>query len=118
MSFDIKLDPRLRAVWDRIIDAIGPVKLYSGYVMGRCPSHSDNSPSLEAKANDEGDRLLLKCQAGCDTGDVLRKLNISMWELFSNHTSRAGTVTLDTLADAKCLPAEWLYELGCKNVDN
>ena len=47
-----------------------------------CPNHEDNKPSLSLK--DVGDKLLMRCHAGCDTSDVLSALGLSWSALFDN----------------------------------
>lgn len=46
----------------------------------RCPVHEDRTPSLSVTAGNE--RVLLKCQAGCDTDDILAALGITRADLF------------------------------------
>lgn len=48
---------------------------YGGYGVVRCPAHDDREPSLVLRDGQE--RLLVRCYAGCDAGDVLRKLRSS-----------------------------------------
>jgi len=45
-----------------------------------CPAHDDHSPSLSATLN--GNRILLHCKAGCQTSQILAKLNLSEGDLF------------------------------------
>lgn len=45
-----------------------------------CPAHNDRSPSLSVNRGNKG--VVLKCQAGCDTTEILRRLNLSMSDLF------------------------------------
>lgn len=42
--------------------------------IARCPGHDDNSPSLSIK--DAGDRLLVRCFAGCTFRDVVDALGV------------------------------------------
>ena len=50
-----------------------------------CPSHNDKIPSLSIRQ--EGDRILVSCQAGCSTEAVLSTLNLTMADLFLDQTS-------------------------------
>jgi hypothetical protein len=50
--------------------------------IAQCPAHSDEVASLCIGA--EGKKILLKCQAGCRTEDVLNSLGLSMKDLFEN----------------------------------
>lgn len=47
----------------------------------RCPAHADRSPSLTVAVGADG-RVLLKCQAGCDTEAVVSALGLTMGDLF------------------------------------
>ncbi|MFK0289518.1 toprim domain-containing protein [Streptomyces sp. NPDC090442] len=51
-----------------------------GYV-GVCPAHRDRHPSLRI-TRDDTHRVLLKCRAGCDTGDVITAARLSWSDLF------------------------------------
>ncbi len=55
-----------------------------------CPAHDDAKPSLSI-AEDDG-KLLLYCQAGCATTDVVQAMGLSMADLFSDRT-RERTLT-------------------------
>jgi hypothetical protein len=48
--------------------------------MARCPAHSDGHASLSLTQGD--DRVLVKCQAGCDTDEVLAALDLARADLF------------------------------------
>ena len=45
-----------------------------------CPAHDDATPSLSV--TDGGDRVLIHCQAGCDTARVLEALKLQPADLF------------------------------------
>src|SRR5690606_7207282 len=47
-----------------------------------CPCHDDVQPSLSVK--DDGGTLLLKCQAGCRTADVLKAVGMQWSDLFDD----------------------------------
>ena len=49
--------------------------------MARCPAHEDRKESLALSLN--GDRVLLKCFAGCPTESVLEKVGLRMADLFT-----------------------------------
>jgi putative DNA primase/helicase len=49
--------------------------------MARCPAHTDKTPSLSIGETDNG-AVLLHCHAGCDTGDVLSAIGLSLRDLF------------------------------------
>ncbi|MEO5804418.1 MAG: DUF5906 domain-containing protein [Verrucomicrobiota bacterium] len=47
----------------------------------RCPAHEDRKPSLSVSAGALG-KLLVKCQAGCDTRNVMDSLGLKLKDLF------------------------------------
>ena len=47
----------------------------------RCPAHEDGRPSLSVSRGDDG-RVLLRCQRGCETEDVVRALGLTLRDLF------------------------------------
>lgn len=49
--------------------------------LARCPSHEDRSPSLCIRELDGG-RILLHDFGGCETGDVLAALGLTLADLF------------------------------------
>lgn len=51
--------------------------------MVTCSAHDDRTPSLHVSAGQDG-RVLLKCQAGCETGDVLGADELDWPDLFPN----------------------------------
>lgn len=53
----------------------------------RCPSHEDGRPSLSISEGADG-KTLLKCHAGCETGDILAALGLDMSDLFSEKSDR------------------------------
>jgi hypothetical protein len=52
----------------------------SGF-MALCPAHDDQKPSLSVSEGDGG-KVLVRCFAGCETGDVLDALGLSIHDLF------------------------------------
>lgn len=52
----------------------------NGSGSARCPAHDDRDPSLSVTRAD--DRVLLKCQAGCDISNVLAALKLTAADLF------------------------------------
>ena len=46
-----------------------------------CPAHDDDKPSLCIATLNTG-LILMKCQAGCDTKDVLSEVGLTMHDLF------------------------------------
>lgn len=53
----------------------------SGQWLCRCPAHDDRKASLSIKNDAAGDRILVHCQAGCDTEDVLSAVGYTMRDI-------------------------------------
>src|SRR5690349_15087423 len=49
--------------------------------LARCPSHPDDSPSLDVGVGDDG-RVLLHCWAGCRNADVIAALGLGFRDLY------------------------------------
>jgi hypothetical protein len=52
-----------------------------GRWLAKCPAHQDRSPSLSVRELEDG-RLLLHDFGGCETGDVLAALGLTLADLF------------------------------------
>lgn len=72
--------------YERFVDALRDngnlVKEGSGRAAAQCPAHSDNAPSLSIGPRRDGKGVVVYCQAGCDTADVLSALNMRSADLF------------------------------------
>lgn len=66
---------------DQILNRLDGVKRSGKGFMSKCPSHSDNSPSLKLTELSDG-RILIHCFAGCSPHDVLSAVGLSMGDLF------------------------------------
>ena len=55
-------------------------KLNDGSYLALCPSHADKNPSLHIAVKDN--KILLSCQAGCKTVDVVKAMGLEMTDLF------------------------------------
>ncbi|MGE5593428.1 MAG: hypothetical protein ACM3X3_07075 [Betaproteobacteria bacterium] len=65
-----------------------------GRWLARCPAHNDTHPSLSVREASDG-KVLLRCWAGCDSGQVLAALGLSWRDLFPDGArgrSKAATV--------------------------
>ena len=51
-----------------------------GQYMARCPCHDDRRQSLSIGTGEKG--VVLKCHAGCDTGDILASVGLEPRDLF------------------------------------
>lgn len=47
-----------------------------------CPVHGDKTPSLSVNRGTKGAGVIIKCQAGCETKDVVDTLGLTMRDLF------------------------------------
>ena len=56
----------------------------------RCPAHDDQKASLGVREGDDG-KVILYCQAGCDTRDVVNSLGLEMGGLFPSHPRNGET---------------------------
>lgn len=64
-----------------------------------CPAHDDRRQSLSVKQ--DGERILLKCHAGCRTEDIVSSLGLRMSDLFVNdkaNTNRLPSIRKETPA--------------------
>lgn len=58
-----------------------------GEYLCRCPAHDDRTASL-CVGTGEGGRILVKCQAGCDTRDVVKAMGLKMADLYPDEGKR------------------------------
>lgn len=64
-----------------ILNKLSKVKsLSNGEYQACCPAHEDKNPSLNLKQ--EGDKILITCQAGCQTEAVMQSIGLQMSDLF------------------------------------
>jgi hypothetical protein len=61
----------------------------SGRWKALCKSHDDHNPSLSITEGDDG-KILLKCQAGCETSDALAAYGMTMADLFLDENKRSN----------------------------
>ena len=64
-----------------------------------CPAHEDRSPSLTVTEGDDG-RVLMHCHGGCDTADILARLELTAGDLFEPTDTR-NRVQRDVLGPAE-----------------
>jgi len=72
------------------------VKRTAAGITARCPAHSDHRNSLSI--TDGGDKLLLKCHAGCTSESVCNALGISLSDLFADKPSITGKRRAEVVA--------------------
>ncbi len=101
------------------------------HATANCPSHADRERSLSVRKGGDG-RILLHCFAGCPPEAVVAALKLSMADLFVENSSRGVGVGIPTKTNAtpqqslgcklaeyaskKCLPVEFLRELGLSDI--
>lgn len=71
---------------DLLLSRLKGVKKIGKRYLVCCPSHNDKSPSLSLARGDDG-RALVRCWAGCETGDVLAAVGLEMRDLFPDNLS-------------------------------
>ena len=82
---------------DELLTRLEVVKKAGNGFVARCPAHDDRSPSLTISEGTDG-RILMHCQAGCETPDICSKLNITMADLMPENPSGNGSGKLDIVA--------------------
>ena len=65
-----------------IIESFGAADQRNGEWACKCPSHEDSNPSMTMRPSDDGQRLLLRCHAGCSTEEILAAAGMSFGDLF------------------------------------
>jgi hypothetical protein len=83
-----------------------------GQRLVHCPAHSNDDPSLPLK-EDEG-KVLFHCFAGCSPSAVMAALRArGLWtSRETNDGKDRQLITVESLAQAKALPSEFLRGLG------
>lgn len=69
-----------------ILNRLDGVRGHDGQYMCKCPAHRDGKASLSVGLGRDN-RILLKCQAGCDTAAVLSALGLEQKDLFAETSS-------------------------------
>lgn len=73
--------PELPEVLDKVLARFENVRGVGGNnFMARCSAHEDDKPSLSITWGDKG-KVLVKCQAGCNTPDVLKAASLTFADL-------------------------------------
>lgn len=57
--------------------------------MWQCPAHPDNNPSLGV--DDRGDKVVLRCYAGCHVDDIMAALGLTLADLFDGELEKDDT---------------------------
>ena len=72
----------------------------AGQYVAKCPAHDDRTASLCVSTGDDG-RLLLLCQAGCDTKEVLSAMGLCLKDLFPEKQKDPGRVEAEYFYNGK-----------------
>jgi len=88
-----------------------------GHYMARCPCHNDRQASLSVGIGNGGN-VVLHCFAGCDTGDIVKEMGLTMRDLFVDlkPTDVFPSYGQQTAHTADRFEAEYIYPSGLKKV--
>jgi DNA-binding MarR family transcriptional regulator len=75
---------------EKVLERLEGIERRNGGFMALCPSHDDHTPSLSISEGDGG-KVLVRCFAGCETGEVLDALGLSMHDLFESGERNNGS---------------------------
>lgn len=102
-------DPLLGHILDRLE---GIVEGRNGSYKALCPAHDDHRPSLELKAvGENGSRkVLIKCWAGCEKNEILKKMGLEWRDLFSDNGSNRTSGRIVDTYDYTSLDGDLLHQ--------
>jgi len=84
------------ATIDRLLAGLDNVKAAgAGKWTARCSAHDDRQNSLSVATGDDG-RALLHCFAGCDTGQIVAALGLTLADLFTPEKQQARRIVAET----------------------
>jgi hypothetical protein len=84
-------------------------RIGKGRWLTRCPAHDDRSPSLSIGNGQDG-RVLLRCWAGCRTGDILAALGLGWRALFPNGPPPSPAEMARVAREREAAAAQWRKE--------
>ncbi|HCR96866.1 MAG: CHC2 zinc finger domain-containing protein [Halomonas sp.] len=89
----VQANNSIRADVHAILNRLDKVKENGlGRWLACCPAHQDRSPSLAVRETSDG-TILMKCFAGCPTGDVLAAIGLELKDLFPERDNDAYTAS-------------------------
>jgi hypothetical protein len=89
-------------------------KSKSGW-MACCPNHEDNSPSLSI--NQGVDCILIHCVAGCDSGEVMDSIGLSLADLYRHkNDAKRRVMQWDKTILKSVVFHESIYIAMCENL--
>ena len=68
-------------VLSEVLQRLNKVKGHGNQYSALCPAHDDENASLSISQGADG-KILLKCQAGCCTEDIISAMGLKMSNLF------------------------------------
>ena len=78
------------------------------HFMAQCPAHADNNPSLGV--DDKGDRIMVRCYAGCQTEDVIAALGLELRDLFDGEPEHDKAVPVRSYVYETVAGAPWFIK--------
>ena len=98
----------------RVVQAVeqhtGPARIRGRQHELKCPAHPDHKPSLGITENTDG-HVLMYCQAGCATVDILTAVGLAMRDLYPLKTSDRRTDPIVAVYRYVDEAGETLYEV-------
>jgi hypothetical protein len=67
--------------WELFCSKLEQVKHNNNSIVALCPSHDDKNPSLTASCN--GEKILVKCQAGCTFKEIVTAVGMKQSQFFT-----------------------------------
>ena len=71
----------LEKYWELFCSKLEQVKHNNNSIVALCPSHDDKNPSLTASCN--GEKILVKCQAGCTFKEIVTAVGMKQSQFFT-----------------------------------
>ena len=70
----------LEKYWELFCSKLEQVNYNNNSIVAICPSHDDKNPSLTASCN--GEKILVKCQAGCTFKEIVTAVGMKQSQFF------------------------------------
>jgi hypothetical protein len=77
---------------DEFLNRLEGVKAAASGWMARCPGHDDRKASLSIADRGGDGGILLHCQAGCETSDVVQAMGLTWSDLFVHPEGKRSTI--------------------------
>lgn len=76
------------------------------HFMAQCPAHEDKNPSLGI--DDKGDKVMLRCYAGCHNDDVVTALGLELKDLFDGEPDKDRAIPIRSYVYCKTDGEPWI----------